>query len=126
MSLHHLYPTLAGKMSRDLAISQTAAAMLAWFQTQLSAPGSSSPAAVQAAASAAHVPLASVGLNAAAMTAAAPAAAAAAAAAAVGEESKVSEEEQQFGQQLESSFMGWVTTPLAQQEVEFTVKGKAA
>lgn len=119
-----------GKMSRDLAISQTAAAMLAWFQSQLSAPSSSSssnsknsggPDAVQAAAAAAHVPLASVGLNAAAMTAAAPATAAAA-----GEESKVSEEEQQFGQKLESSFMGWVTTPLPQQEVEFTVKGKAA
>jgi hypothetical protein len=113
-------------MSRDTAISQTAAAMLAWFQTELSPNESSSstkasdklssPTAVQAAAAAAHVPLATVGLKAAATTAAAAAPAAADAAA-------ENSERAVFGRQIRTSFKDWVLTPLTQQEVEFTVKG---
>jgi hypothetical protein len=96
--------------------------MLAWFQSELSPKASnklSSPTAVQAAAAAAHVPLASVGLSAAAMTAAA-AAAPAAADAAVEESDGAG-----FGRQIQTAFKTWVMTPLTQQEVEFTVKGSA-
>lgn len=114
-------------MSRDAAISETAAAMLAWFQTELSPNDSSSssskasdklssPSAVQAAAAGVHVPLATVGLKAAATTAAAAAPAAADAAA---EDSAGAV----FGRQIRTSFKDWVLTPLTQQEVEFTVKG---
>jgi hypothetical protein len=113
-------------MSRDLAISQTAAAMLAWFQQQLSHSSSSSsklggPATVRAVASAAHVPIASVGLNAATMAAAA----AAAPAATVPDESagdESSNESSGFGRGIEAQFKNWVMSPLTQQEVEFTVK----
>jgi hypothetical protein len=117
-------------MSRDVAISQTAAAMLAWFQQQLSNSSctavsgtkASSTAAVQAAASAAHVPLASVGLNAAGLTAGpltlGPS---------VATESLPAGEDEgkEFGQEVFGLFKGWVTSPLTQQEVEFTVKGFA-
>lgn len=127
----------AGKMSRDLAISQTAAAMLAWFQQQLSHSSlkaaaaaaavpakASSPTAVQAAASAAHIPLATVGLNAAGLTAG-PLTLGPAGSEGRGDES-AAEGASGFGQEVVRSFKGWVLSPLAQQEVEFSVKGVTA
>lgn len=136
----------AGKMSRDVAISETAAAMLAWFESQLSTSpaaaattnannGTSgrSPTALQAAAGAAHIPLAAVGLNAAAAAvqggvATSPRGAAEGGlpAEAEGQQdlAEVSVDERAaFAQRVQASFKEWLTTPLAQQEVEFTVKG---
>lgn len=119
----------AGKMSRDEAISETAAAMLAWFQHQLPAAagapsmppagGAAAAAVVTAAASATQVPLTAAGLNAAAIASAAAVdenggggggdAAAAAA----------------FSARVQASFKEWLATPLVAEQVEFTVKGSS-
>lgn len=120
-----------GKMSRDAVVSQTAAAMLAWFEQQLSqsvsqaasrGKGSSGPPAATAvhAASAAHVPLASVGLNAAAMTAAV-----APAPAVEGSEAQQDgvPDADAFGERVQQAFKSWVMSPMTQEEVEFSVKG---
>jgi hypothetical protein len=115
----HTTAASSGRMSRDLAISQTAAAMLAWFQQQLVPPtsSSSSSSTVAAAASASHMPLAAAGLNAAA--AALTLAPAPAEATTSSSESPAAP----FGAQLLSSFKRWVTSPLVAGELEFSVKG---
>lgn len=128
----------AGKLSRDVAISQTAAAMVAWFQQQLSGSSGSDKAAVttsagssagvQGAASAAHMPIASAGLNAAGMAvAAAPAPSATAAAEAATEQEKddadgAAQLTRGFGRDVQASFKQWVTSPLVAEDIDFTIK----
>jgi hypothetical protein len=123
-------------MRRDVAISETAAGMLAWFQHALSpatgsaaapAPASAAAAgggagavaaAAAAAASAARVPIASAGLGAVATLTAPATTTAAAAAGDLG-----GSEAGDFSRRVQEAFWEWVTSPLGTKDVEFVVKG---
>ncbi|KAF8059430.1 Chlorophyllase-1 [Scenedesmus sp. PABB004] len=109
-----------GPMPRDAAISQTAAAMLAWFgEQQLLSRGA--PAheaggggALQAVAAAAPAPLAAAGLAAAAAAAARPAAAVAEAPTG-GAAEDAADGGQAFGARVAAAFQAWVASPLAEE-----------
>ena len=118
-----MYATVAGVLNRDVAISQTAAAMIAWFQQQLKPH--SAAAGVQPVIAAA--PLGSTALHAAAAAVGpqhglSPATAVDNAASNGAVSAGSSSSSSLLGDRFTDAFQRWVRSPLVAEEVDFRVK----